>query len=294
MSKPERPPKLTVPDLARKKAAGERLSMVAVADFMTATWAHRAGIDIVGVGDSMGMTMYGHENTLECTVDQMIEHTRAVRRGAPDTFCITAMPYGSYATEEIAVVNALRMMKESGADALKLQGGRDKSAIIAAVADAGVPIMGHVGLIPHQVHRMGGFKTQGRTARQALEIIDHARAIEEAGAIGMEIEAVPREVGVAVDDAVSIFTFSIGAGSASNCQLLNAYDLIGSFDTFKPRFAKRYGNVNEVATRALQAYVADVASGVFPDDDHSYGMDPGEAAALAAALEETASGVVER
>lgn len=284
---PARPPKLTVPDLAMKKAAGERLSMVAIADFMTATWAWRAGIDIVGVGDSMGMTMYGHENTLECTVEQMIDHTRAVRRGAPDTFCITAMPYGSYATKEIAVVNALRIMKESGTDALKLQGGRDKFDIIKAVADAGVPIMGHVGLIPHQVHRMGGFKTQGRTADAALEIIDHARAIEEAGAIGMEIEAVPREVGQAVDDAVSIFTFSIGAGSAACGQLLNAYDLIGSFDTFKPKFAKRYGNVNEVATAALAAYVADVAAGAFPDDAHSYSMEPDEAAALTAALKES-------
>ncbi|MEM7095333.1 MAG: 3-methyl-2-oxobutanoate hydroxymethyltransferase [Actinomycetota bacterium] len=277
-------PKLTVPDLAKKKATGERLSMVAIGDFMTATWAQRAGIDIVGVGDSLGMTMYGHENTLEITVDQMIQHTRAVRAGAPDTFCITAMPFGSYATEEIAVVNALRIMKESGTDALKLQGGRDKSAIIRAVADAGVPIMGHVGLIPHQVHRMGGFKTQGRTAADALAIVDHARAIEEAGAIGMEIEAVPYEVGKAVDDAVDIFTFSIGAGSAGTCQLLNGYDLIGSFDTFKPTFAKRYGNVNEVATAAMRAFVHDVAAGRFPDDDHSYAMASDEAAAFAAAL----------
>jgi len=282
-----RKPKLTVPDLAKKKAAGERLAMVAIADFMTATWAYRAGMDIVGVGDSMGMTMYGHENTLELSVDQMIEHTKAVRRGAPDTFCITAMPYGSYATVDIAVVNALRMMKESGTDALKLQGGRDKFDIIRAVADAGVPIMGHVGLIPHQVHRMGGFKTQGRTAQAALDIIDNARAIEEAGGIGLEIEAVPREVGQAVDDAVSIFTFSIGAGSAATGQLLNAYDLIGAFDTFKPKFAKRYGNVNEVATAALTTYVADVSAGVFPDADHSYAMAPEEAAALAAALEQS-------
>ncbi|MEM9520208.1 MAG: 3-methyl-2-oxobutanoate hydroxymethyltransferase [Actinomycetota bacterium] len=281
----ERRPKLTVPDLARLKAEGTRLSMVAVADFRTATWAHRAGIDIVGVGDSMGMTMYGHENTMEMSVDQMIEHTKAVRRGAPDTFCITAMPYGSYATVDIAVVNALRIMKESGCDAVKLQGGRDKFEILKACADAGVPIMGHVGLIPHQVHRMGGFKTQGRTAADALQIIDHAQAIEESGAIGMEIEAVPAEVGQAVDEAVSIFTFSIGAGAAINCQLLNAYDLIGAFDTFKPKFAKRYGNINEVATQALQNYVADVHAGLFPDDDHTYAMDPAEAATLADELE---------
>ncbi len=281
----ERRAKLTVPDLAKKKAAGERLSMVAVADFMTATWAYRAGIDIVGVGDSMGMTMYGYENTMEMSVDQMIEHTKAVRRGAPDTFCITAMPYGSYATVDIAVVSALRIMKESGCDAVKLQGGRDKFDILEACANAGVPIMGHVGLIPHQVHRMGGFKTQGRTAEAALAIIDHGRAIEEAGAIGMEIEAVPAEVGKAVDEAVSIFTFSIGAGASINCQLLNAYDLIGAFDTFKPKFAKRFGNINDVATKALSDYVADVHAGVFPDGDHTYKMDPAEAAALADALQ---------
>ena len=281
---PSPKPKLTVPDLARKKAAGERLSMVAIADFMTATWAQRAGIDIVGVGDSLGMTMYGHENTLEITVDQMIQHTRAVRRGAPDTFCITAMPYGSYATEEIAVVNALRIMKESGTDAVKLQGGREAFSIIEAVADAGVPVMSHVGLIPHQVHRMGGFKTQGRLAADAAKIVDDARAIEEAGAIGLEIEAVPEEVGKAVDNAVSIFTFSIGAGSAGTCQLLNGYDLIGAFDTFKPKFAKRYGNINEVATQALAAFAADVKAGVFPDDVHSYSMRADEAAALAELL----------
>ena len=284
MTTSDRPkPRLTVPELARKKAAGERLSMVAIADFMTATWAQRAGIDIVGVGDSLGMTMYGHENTLEITVDQMIQHTKAVRRGAPDTFCITAMPYGSYATEEIAVVNALRIMKESGTDAVKLQGGREKFGILKAVADAGVPVMGHVGLIPHQVHRMGGFKTQGRTATDAERIVDNARGIEAAGGIGLEIEAVPYKVGKAVDEAVSIFTFSIGAGSAGTCQLLNGYDLIGAFDTFRPKFAKRYGNVNEVAVEAMTTFVAEVAAGAFPDDDHTYRMKTDELAAFTAA-----------
>jgi 3-methyl-2-oxobutanoate hydroxymethyltransferase len=134
---------------------------------------------------------------------------------------------------------------------------------------------------------MGGFKTQGRTASDALEIVDHAVAIEEAGGIGLEIEAVPREVGRAVDDAVSIFTFAIGAGGAATGQLLNAYDLIGSFDTFKPKFAKRYGNVNQVATEAMAAFVADVDSGTFPDDEHSYGMSPEEAEAFAAALNQS-------
>ena len=277
--------KLTIPDLAAKKAAGERLVMVAVGEVLSAAWAERAGVDIVGVGDSLGMTLYGHENTLAMTVDQMIEHTRAVRRGAPNTFSLVSMPYGSYATKDIAVRNAVRLMKESGAEAVKLQGGREMFDIIKAVADAGVPVMSHVGLLPHYVHRYGGFKMQGRTAEDALKIIDNAKAIEEAGAIGLEIEAVPYEVGKAVDDAVSIFTFSIGAGAAGTCQLLNGYDLIGAFDTFKPKFAKRYGNVVEVAVDAFKAYAEDVRSGSFPDDDHSYKMKPEEAEKLRKALE---------
>ena len=276
--------KLTIPDLASKKAAGERLVMVAVGEVLTATWAERAGVDIVGVGDSLGMTLHGHENTLAMTVDQMIMHCQAVRRGAPNTLCLVSMPYGSYATPEMGVANAVRMMKESGADAVKMQGGREMFATIKAIADAGVPVMSHVGLLPHRVHMLGGFKTQGRTAEAALEIIDNARAIEEAGAIGLEIEAMPYEVGKAVDEAVGIFTFSIGAGAAGTCQLLNGYDLLGAFDTFKPKFAKRYANMAEIATQAFADYADDVRSGAFPDDEHSYQMKPEEAAKLKEAL----------
>lgn len=277
--------KLTIPDLAKSKTAGDRLVMVAVGEALSAAWAERAGVDIVGVGDSLGMTLHGHENTLAMTVDQMIDHCKAVRRGAPDTLSLVSMPYGSYATEQIAVTNALRLMKEGGADAVKLQGGRELSHIIRAVADCGVPVMSHVGLLPHRVHQLGGFKMQGRTCEDALKIIDNAIAIEEAGAIGLEIEAMPFEVGSAVDDAVDIFTFSIGAGSAGTCQLLNGYDLIGAFDSFKPKFAKRYGNVAEVATQAFEAYAEDVRAGTFPDADHSYQMKPEEAAKLARELQ---------
>ncbi|MEM7292725.1 MAG: 3-methyl-2-oxobutanoate hydroxymethyltransferase [Pseudomonadota bacterium] len=276
--------KLTIPELKQKKAAGERLTMVALGEVMSASWAERAGIDIIGIGDSLGMTLYGHENTLQITVDQMIEHIRAVRRGAPNTFTIASMPYGSYANCAIAVENAIAMMKHSGVDALKLQGGRESFEIIEAVADAGVPIMGHVGLIPHRVHLHGGFKMQGRTAEDAISIIDNAKAIEEAGAIGLEIEAVPYEVGKAVDESVSIFTFSIGAGSAGTCQLLNGYDLIGAFDTFKPKFAKRYGNVADMAVKAFESFASDVRSQSFPDDEHTYTMDAAEAEKLQQAL----------
>ena len=264
--------KLTIPELNDKKAQGERLAMVAVGEAMSAAWAERAGVDIIGVGDSLGMTLHGHQNTLQITVDQMIMHILAVRNGAPNTMTIASMPYGSYATEKKAVENAIKIMKESGVDALKLQLGSEGSNIIKAVADAGVPIMSHVGLLPHKVHLLGGFKMQGRTADAAIEIIENAEAIEDAGAIGLEIEAMPYEVGKAVDDAVSIFTFSIGAGSAGTCQLLNGYDLLGAFETFKPKFAKRYANLSEVATKAFSDYVQEVQKGKFPDEDHSYKM----------------------
>ena len=264
--------KLTLPELIEKKSQGERLAMVAVGEAMSAAWAERAGVDIIGVGDSLGMTLHGHQNTLQITVDQMIMHILAVRNGAPNTMTIASMPYGSYATEEKAVENAIRMMKESGVDALKLQLGKEGRSIIKAVADAGVPIMSHVGLLPHKVHLLGGFKMQGKTAHAAVELIENARAIEEAGAIGLEIEAMPYEVGKAVDDAVSIFTFSIGAGAAGTCQLLNGYDLLGAFDTFKPKFAKRYANLSEAATKAFSKYVYEVQTGKFPDSDHSYKM----------------------
>ena len=264
--------KLTIPELNDKKAQGERLAMVAVGEAMSAAWAERAGVDIIGVGDSLGMTLHGHQNTLQITVDQMIMHILAVRNGAPNTMTIASMPYGSYATEKKAVENAIKIMKESGVDALKLQLGSEGANIIKAVADAGVPIMSHVGLLPHKVHLLGGFKMQGRTADAAIEIIENAEAIEDAGAIGLEIEAMPYEVGKAVDDAVSIFTFSIGAGSAGTCQLLNGYDLLGAFDTFKPKFAKRYANLSEVATKAFSDYIKEVQTGEFPDADHSYKM----------------------
>ena len=277
-------PKLSIPELALKKVLGEKLTMVAVGEAMSASWAEKAGIDIIGVGDSLGMTLHGHENTLKITVDQMIMHILAVRKGAPNTMTIASMPYGSYSSPEIAVSNALRMMKESGVDALKLQLGKEGTQIIKAIADAGVPIMSHVGLLPHKVHLMGGFKIQGKTAEEALNIIENAKAIEAAGAVGLEIEAIPYEVGKAVDEAVSIFTFSIGAGAAGTCQLLNGYDLLGAFDTFKPKFAKRYADISKIATNAFSEYAQEVKLGKFPDGDYTYKMELEESKRLEIAL----------
>ena len=272
--------KLTIIELKRKKASKERLAMVAVGEFLSAQWAEEAGVDIIGVGDSLGMTLYGHENTLSVTVDQMIHHCKAVREGAPNTFCILAMPYGSYSTKNMAVKNASKMMKESGADAIKLQCGKNRVDIIRAVSEAGIPVMSHVGLLPHLVHLYGGFKMQGKNAEDAIQIIEDAIAIEKAGAVGIEIEAVPAEVAREIEMAVSIFTFSIGGGSEGNCQLLNGYDLIGGFNTFKPKFAKRFGNVADVATNAFKQFVSEVKDSSFPDLEHSYSMSPSEISKL--------------
>jgi len=268
--------KLTISDLKEKKTSKERLAMVAVGEFLSAQWAEAAGVDIIGVGDSLGMTLYGHDNTLSVTVDQMIHHCKAVRRGAPNTFCILAMPYGSYSTKGMAIKNASKMMKESGADAIKVQCGKDRVDIISAVSAAGIPVMSHVGLLPHLVHLYGGFKMQGKNAQDAIKIIEDAIAIEKAGAVGIEIEAVPAEVALEVDKAVSIFTVSIGGGSAGNCQLLNGDDLVGGFNTFKPKFAKRFGNVADVATNAFKEFVKEVKDNSFPDKEHSYSMSPSE------------------
>ena len=194
------------------------------------------------------------------------------------------MPYGSFANPDVAVINALRFMKEGNVDCVKMQGGRDKFQIIKAIADAGVPVMSHVGMCPHFVHQYGGFKLQGNTADEAMRIIEDGIAIEEAGAIGFEIEAVPAPVAKAVDAAVDIFTFGIGAGPASCGQLLLAFDLLGVFDQFKPKFTKRYANISQIAVDALTQYAAEVRSGQFPDAEHSYSMKPEEVEKLEKAL----------
>jgi 3-methyl-2-oxobutanoate hydroxymethyltransferase len=276
--------KLTIPDLALKKKAGEKVVVVSTPDYPSAVWADRAGVDIAAVGDSLGMVSYGMPNTLPVTIDMMIQHAQAVRRGAPNSLILVAMTYGSYATPDLGVANAVRLMKEGGADIVKMQGGKEKAHIIRAIADAGIPVMSHVGMCPHFMHSYGGFKLQGKTATEAMRIVEDGIAIEEAGAIGFEVEAVPAPVAKAVDDAVKVFTFGIGAGPASCGQLLLAFDLLGVFDQFKPKFTKRYANISEVAVEALKRFAAEVREGKFPDAEHSYGMKPEEQEQLAKLL----------
>ncbi len=272
--------RITIPDLAEAKRSGRRLAIVSTPDFLSASWAEKAGADMLIVGDSLAMISYGHTSTLPLTVDTMIQHCQAVRRGAPNTFVFAAMPYGSVATPELAVHNALRFMKEGGVECVKIQAGRKQFHILEAIAKAGVPVMGHVGMCPHFMHDYGGFKLQGRTAASAAKIIDDAMAIEEAGGVGMEVEAVPAPVGRAIDAHVSIFTFGIGAGPSSAGQVLLAYDLIGAFDRLSPKFVKRYAEVSTIAVDALSQYCADVRAGAFPAPEHCYSMPEEEARKL--------------
>lgn len=276
--------KMTVPELLARRRVGDRIVMVSAPDYPTAVWAERAGVDIISVGDSLGMVLYGFPNTLPVTMEMVIEHALAAQRGAPNTFCKISMPYGSYATEELAVTNALRMMKEGNADAVKIQGGKEKFSTIKAIADAGIPVMSHIGLIPHYYHKQGGFKIQGRTAADAISIVEDAIAIQEAGGIGFEIEGVPAPVAKAVHDAVDIFDFGIGAGPHCCGQLLLVLDMLGMFDQFKPKFTKRYANLAVTAVDAIKQYAAEVRDGKFPDDEHSYGMKPEEEEQFRSAL----------
>jgi len=272
--------RLTIPDLAEAKRSGSKLAMVSTPDFLSASWAERAGADLLIVGDSLSMIVYGHDNTLPLTVDTMIQHCQAARRGAPNTFLVAAMPYGSTATPDAGIQNALRFMKEGGVDCVKMQGGRRQFRVIEAIAKAGIPVMGHVGMCPHFMHHYGGFKVQGRTAESAAEIVDDALAIQEAGGVGMEIEAVPAPVAKAIDSAVDIFTFGIGAGPACVGQVLLAYDLIGAFDRLSPKFVRRYAEVSRTAIDAIERYCADVRDGTFPAPEHCYAMPEDEARRL--------------
>ena len=269
--------KLTVPDLRARKKAGEKVVMASIPDYPSAVWAERAGIDIAAVGDSLGMVSYGHP-----------EHAAGHRRhddparsgGAPRRAELhdpgRRCPTAATRRRTSACVNAMRLMKEGGADVVKMQGGKEKAPIIKAIADAGVPVMSHVGMCPHFMHQYGGFKLQGKTADEAMRIIEDGIAIEEAGAVGFEIEAVPAPVAKAVDDAVDIFTFAIGAGPASCGQLLLAFDLLGVFDQFKPKFTKRYAQISEVAVDALQGVCERSSRRQVSRRGPSYGMKPEE------------------
>ncbi|MFZ0449052.1 MAG: 3-methyl-2-oxobutanoate hydroxymethyltransferase [Desulfatiglandaceae bacterium] len=279
--------KLMVHDFMKMKKEGEKVTWITSYDFPTAQFAEAAGMDMILVGDSLGMCVYGYESTVPVTMDQCIVHSEAVRRGAPDTFVVGDMPLGSYQVSDAeAALNAIRFLKEAKVDAVKLEGGKRVLSRIRAILDAGIVVIGHIGLTPQSSGQIGGHKAQGRTEESARLVIEDALAIEEAGAQMLLIEAVPPEVAGFITRKLKIPVFSIGAGGDCDGQLLIVSDLIGQFTAFTPKFVKQYANVAVVVTNALKAYVKDVRSGAFPTDDHCYHMIKGEDAKLSGLIKE--------
>ncbi len=262
--------KRTILDIRATKQTGEKLVYMSVPDYTSAQWAEMAGIDVAVVGDSLAMVAHGHANTIPATMDMMILHAQAVRRGAPNTFTLGCMPYQSYNTVDRALVNATRFMQEALCDAVKPQGGRAQAGILKALVDAGIPTASHIGLTPHTIATMGGFKIQGRTAETAMKILEDALAIEDAGCFMLEFEAVPARIAKVISEQLTIPTIGIGAGAGCDGQILLCYDLLGVFTDFKPKFTKRYAKLTDVAVEAIGRYAREVRTGAFPDADHSY------------------------
>lgn len=268
---PERK-KRTITEIRESKTTGEKMVYMSVPDYTSAQWAEMAGVDVAVVGDSLAMIAHGHPNTIPASMDMMVLHSQAVRRGAPNTFVLGCMPYQSYNTVEHALGNATRFMQEAGCDAVKPQGGKSQAHILKALVDAGIPTASHIGLTPHTVAMFGGFKIQGRTAEAALKILEDALAIEDAGCFMLEFEAVPGRIAKLVSEQLAIPTIGIGAGAGTDGQILLCYDLLGVFTDFKPKFTKRYANLTEVAVTGISRYVKEVKSGVFPDEEHTYSV----------------------
>lgn len=265
--------KKSIIDFRKMKSGGEKIAFLTSYDFPTAQFAQAAGMDMILVGDSLGMCVYGYPGTIPVTMDQMIVHSEGVRRGAPDTFVIGDMPFMSYqSSTEKAVENAGRFLKEAGCDAIKLEGGDRITPQIRAIVDSGIVVMGHIGLTPQSSGQLGGHKAQGRTIESARDLIEDALAVIEAGAHMILLEAVPPEVGGLITELLPVPVLGIGAGVQTDGQLLIVSDLIGQFQAFTPKFVKRYCNVAEVVTSAMKDYVKDTKEGSFPEEEHGYAM----------------------
>lgn len=263
--------KNTAATFAAAKAKGEKLSMLTAYDYSTAKLEDESGINGILVGDSLGNVVLGYEDTVSVTMEDMIHHGAAVARGAKNALVVVDMPFMSYeVTVEEAVRNAGRLMKEGRAGAVKLEGGVRVAGQIRAIVKAGIPVMGHIGLTPQSINVFGGFKVQGKSEEAARALLADAKAVEEAGAFAVVIEAVPAALAQMITDAVSIPTIGIGAGAGCDGQILVYQDMLGMFSDFTPKFVKRYANVGEVMRDAFANYAAEVASGAFPTEEHTY------------------------
>ncbi len=269
--------KKMIHDFYKMKEKGEKITFLTAYDYPTAQFAEAAGLDMLLVGDSLGMCVYGYKGTIPVTMDQMIYHTEAVTRGAPNTFVIGDMPFMSYqSSPDKAVESAGRFLKEAACDAIKLEGGVRIVSQIEAIINAGIVVMGHVGLTPQSSGQLGGHKAQGRTAESAQMVVEDARAVRDAGAQMILLEAIPPEVGKFITEDLDIPVLSIGAGPHCDGQLLIVSDMIGQFQAFTPKFVKKYSNVAQVVTQAMKDYCDEVRADVFPKAEHCYNMLEGE------------------
>jgi 3-methyl-2-oxobutanoate hydroxymethyltransferase len=284
----EQPKKLTIFDVQAKAAAGEKVFQVTAVDFPTAQLVDRAGIDFILIGDSLGMTALGYSSTVPVTMDEMVYHAKPISRATKRAILVGDLPLGAYhASTADAVANAMRMVKEGGADVVKMEGGEDVVPMVEAVVRAGIPVMGHIGLTPQLISKLGGFRVQGRNAAAGARLVADAVALERAGCFAIVLEAIPDRVAALITERLAIPTIGIGAGPACDGQNLVLHDMVGLFDRFLPRFAKRYANVGEQITQALLDFQAEVQGGEFPKAEHSFAMDDEEYEALVAALDGT-------
>ena len=280
--------KKTINDFAQMVEKGEKIVYLTAYDYLTAKMEEKAGVDMILVGDSLGMVSLGYDTTFPVTMDDMIRHCSAVRRGAPNTFIVGDMPYMSYQTSnEQAIANAGRFIKEAGADCIKLEGGGPMIAErIKSIQQAGILVMGHIGLTPQLMGQIGGYRAQGRSSAAAMKIVNEAKAVEAAGAFSILVEGIPTAVGKAITERAGIPILGIGAGSYTHGQLLIYADMVGMYDNFTPKFVKKYANVGEVLTNAFKEYTEEVRQGQFPiDDEHTYKMSDVEVKEFLAALD---------
>jgi 3-methyl-2-oxobutanoate hydroxymethyltransferase len=273
--------KLPLPELLEMKRRGEKIVMVTAYDAPSGRLADAAGVDLILVGDSAGMVVHGRESTVAVSLDEIVFMTQWVARGAKRPLVIADMPFGSYeASNEQAVAHAVRLVKEGGADAVKLERGGTSIERARAIVDAGIAVMGHIGLTPQTATVLGGFKAQGRTADRAKRLVDDALALQDAGCFAVVLEAVPAPVARAVAKAVAIPTIGIGAGGDTDGQVLVWHDMLGYYEGHAPRFVKRYADLGDVITEALSRYAEEVRSGAFPEQQHTYSMPDEELAAF--------------
>lgn len=262
--------RMSVPALRALKGQ-RKITMLTAYDYLTAKIVDEAGVDCILVGDSLGMVVLGYDSTLPVTMEEMLHHTKAVRRGARRALVVGDMPFGSYqGSVAEAVANATRFIKEAGADAVKLEGGVAVAEAVRRMTEVGIPVLGHVGMTPQSVLQFGGFKVQGRDERRRREILEGAKALEEAGAFAVVLEAVPGDLAAEVTASLSIPTIGIGAGRACDGQVLVIQDVLGLAEDFKPKFVKRYANLAQQIREAVQAYCREVQDGTYPGDEHTY------------------------